>query len=136
MTFKQICDSIFRLYLYADLTKKIHYSTDKNHTHELCDELRDSIVEFTDSFAEQSFGYYGKPSFNDFSKLSKTTIDETDDLKAICERIEGIISALKSEYSKNNKLAGTVSLIDDFQGKLNQTKFLCTFDKISNHRQK
>lgn len=129
--FKQICDSIFRLYLYADNTKKIHYTTDSNHMHELCDKLRDTIIDFTDEFAEQSFGYYGKPKYGDFQSLSKLSIEETDDLNEICDRVVGIVALFGTEFKNDDKLSGIVSLIDDFKGKINQIKFLCTFDKFS-----
>ena len=63
---QEVCDIIMKLYMYADVTKMVHYSTDKNHAHELCDIIRDNILDFADELAEQFFGYSGKPSFSDF----------------------------------------------------------------------
>lgn len=130
MSFKQICDTIFRLYLYALSTKKIHYSTDSNHGHELADKLYDTIFEFADELAEQTFGYYGKPSLSDMTL--KLDIVEEDDLNKICQRAIDTVAPLRTEFNKNDKLSGAVSLIDDFKGKLTKTAFLGTFDKLSN----
>ena len=52
MELKGICEIVQKLYIYADETKKIHYTTEKNHTHELCDEVRDVILDFVDEFAK------------------------------------------------------------------------------------
>lgn len=130
MEYKQICDTIFRLYLYALSTKKIHYSTDSNHGHELADKLYDIIFEFADELAEQTFGYYGKPEFNNMN-LEQNIYNEKD-LNKICQRAIDTIEPLRTEFNKNEKLSGIVSLIDDFKGKLSKTSFLGTFDKLSN----
>ncbi len=132
MTIKQICDVIFRLYLYADSTKMIHYSTDKNHTHELADQVRDTILDFVDDLAEQTFGYYGKPKYNDMSL--KLDIMYEDDLVKICQHVVDVIEPIKKEFAKNEKLSGTVSLIDDFKGELSKLSFLGSFDKVSNYK--
>ena len=67
MSFQETCDIIFKLYLYADTAKMIHYTIDSMHGHELADDVRDTIIEFTDELAEQYFGYYGKPRFGQLS---------------------------------------------------------------------
>ena len=129
MQVKEICEAVTRLYLYADNTKFIHYNTPKNHMHELCDEVRDEILKFVDVLAETLFGFQGKPSYTDFSMNTK--IDTSDDLRVICDKCAGIVALIKTECSKDDKLAGVVSLIDDFTAVLGQKKFLCTFDRLS-----
>lgn len=128
-----ISDIVFKLYLYADATKMIHYTTDSMHAHELCDTVRDTIIDFADELAEQSFGYYGKPDFSRMSKLNSLEIKETDDLGELCKNATDIVNALKSECSKVEKLSGLLSLIDDYKGKMSKNIFLCSFDKISNY---
>ena len=130
MEISQISDIIFKLYLYADATKMIHYTTDGNHAHEMCDKIRNTIVDFADELAEQTFGYYGKPEFNDMN-LEQNIYNEKD-LNKICQRAIDVIEPLRTEFNKNEKLSGIVSLIDDFKGKLSKTSFLGTFDKLSN----
>lgn len=133
MELKGICEIVQKLYIYADETKKIHYSTQKNHTHELCDEIRDVILDFVDEFAEQMFGIYGKPSFNDFVSFNEIKVDGTDDLNKLCENCINLISLFYKENKNNEKLSGIISLMDDFKGKLNKMQFLSTFDKITNN---
>ena len=135
MEISQISDIVFKLYLYADATKMIHYTTDGNHAHEMCDKIRNTIVDFADELAEQSFGYYGKPSYTQLTKLNKLEINETDNLGELCVRASEIVDMLRTEFSKIDKLSGVVSLIDDYKGAMQKCMFLCTFDKVSNYKQ-
>ena len=135
MDITQISDIIFKLYLYADATKMIHYTTDGNHAHEMCDKIRNTIVDFADELAEQSFGYYGKPSYTQLTKLNSLEINETDDLGELCARAMEIVDILRTEFNKIDKLSGVVSLIDDYKGEMQKNIFLCSFDKVSNYKQ-
>ena len=130
----EISDIVFKLYLYADATKMIHYTTDSNHAHELCDIIRDTITEFADELAEQSFGYYGKPEYTSMTKLSELSIKETSDLGELCKNATEIVDILKKEFSKDEALSGLVSLIDDYKGDMSKNMFLCSFDKVSNYK--
>ena len=132
MRMYEICDIIFKLYLYADNTKMIHYYTDSNHEHELADKVRDTILSFVDDLAEQTFGYFGKPSFGDMSLKQDISIER--DLNKICQKCIDIVAPLYSSFNKNEKLSGIISLIDDFKGELGQMAFLGTFDKVSNYK--
>ena len=128
MQLKDVCDIIFKLYLYADSTKLIHYSTDSNHQHELCDQVRDTIVSFADTLAEQVFGYYGKPSYNQFTSLNDLEIHEEEKLADLCQRVVEMTDSIRTVFEINKKLSGSVSLIDDFKGQMSKLKFLSTFD--------
>lgn len=130
MSFQETCDIIFKLYLYADTAKMIHYSIDSMHGHELADEVRDCIIEFADELAEQYFGYYGKPSFSQLSLKHEIKID--DDLGKLCQNCLDTVEIVRSESEKNSKLSGIVSLVDGFKEKMSKLVFLGTFDKVSN----
>ena len=132
MRINEICDVIFKLYLYADNTKMIHYYTDSNHEHELADKVRDTILSFVDDLAEQTFGYFGKPSFSDMSLKQDISIEK--DLNKICQRCLDTVAPLRTAFNKNDKLTGIVSLIDDCKGELCQMEFLGTFDRVSNYK--
>lgn len=134
MEIKTICKTVMELYQFADTVKKIHYSTDSNHAHELCDRVRDTINDFADELAEQMFGYIGKPNFTDFPALNDLSIPETEDLGKLCVGVPERLEALRTELEKDPKLSGTVSLIDDFKGNMQKLSFLCTFDKVSSYR--
>lgn len=130
MSFQETCDIIFKLYLYADTAKMIHYSIDSMHGHELADEIRDAIIDFADELAEQYFGYYGKPNFNQLSIKHDIKIDE--DLGKLCQNCLDTVEIVRTECNKVPKLSGIVSLVDDFKEKMSKFVFLGTFDKVSN----
>lgn len=129
-----VCETIFKLYLYADMTKMIHYTSDTMHQHELCDQVRDAINDYADGVAEQFFGYNGKPSFTDFSL--KHEVNMTDDLGKLCGYVIILADMIRREADKEPKLSGIVSLTDDFKGELNKLVFLTKFDRISNYKTK
>lgn len=129
--YDNVCFYIMRLYLYADMVKMIHYSTDKSYEHELCDKVRDCIIDFTDSLAEQYFGIEGKPSFSDFS--FQNDLKDADNIGKICSIVNSdITTSLKKMFERDEKYSGIVSLIDDFKGEIAKYNFLSTFDNISN----
>ena len=130
--FNDVCDMIFRLYLYADMTKMIHYSTEKMHAHTLCDDVRNTINGFADSLAEQYFGYHGKPSFSDMTLGHE--IQYTNDLGKLCKTVADMTDDLRKKAENEPKLQNLVSLIDDFKGDMEKDIFLATFDKVSEYK--
>lgn len=130
MSFQETCDIIFKLYLYADTAKMIHYTIDSMHGHELADDVRDTIIDFADDLAEQYFGYYGKPRFNQLSINQEIKIDE--DINKLCKNCVDTVEIIRTECEKNSKLSGIVSLIDSFKENMSKLVFLGTFDKVSN----
>lgn len=129
---KKICRTVFMLYQYADMTKMIHYSTDKNHIHELCDTVRDAIVEFADELAEESFGFYGKPTFDEMSLNQPVKL--TSKIDKLCKNALESIEYIESEYENDNEHSNIISIIDDFKGKMRKSIFLSTFDRMANHK--
>ena len=130
MNFQETCDIIFKLYLYADTAKMIHYTIDSMHGHELADDVRDTIIDFADDLAEQYLGYYGKPRFSQLSINQEIKIDE--DINKLCKNCVDTVEIIRTECEKNNKLSGIVSLIDSFKENMSKLVFLGTFDKVSN----
>ena len=130
MSYQETCDIIFKLYLYADTAKMIHYTIESMHGHELADEVRDTIIEFADELAEQYFGYYGKPRFGQLSIKHDIKID--DDINVLCKNCLDMVEVVRKEFEKEDKLSGIVSLIDGFKEKMSKFVFLGTFDKVSN----
>lgn len=130
MSYQETCDIIFKLYLYADTAKMIHYTIESMHGHELADEVRDTIIEFADELAEQYFGYYGKPRFGQLSIKHDIKID--DDINVLCKNCLDMVEVVRKEFEKEDRLSGIVSLIDGFKEKMSKFVFLGTFDKVSN----
>jgi DNA-binding ferritin-like protein len=129
---QEVCDILMKLYMYADVTKMVHYTTDKNHEHELCDIIRDDITSFADDLAEQFFGYSGKPSFSDFS--FDQAINKTDNLGELCKVVSELVDEFRGKCESEKKLSNIVSLIDDFKGDMSKDAFLATFDKVSDYK--
>lgn len=117
-----ITDVIMKLYLYADWTKAIHYSTDSNHIHELCDTVRDDIVSFADSLAEQFYGNGGKPAISDFS--IDGAINKTSDLGKMCQSVIDMVKEVRDASPDNMNGWFIQSLTDDFVGTMNKDIFL------------
>ena len=130
MNFQETCDIIFKLYLYADTAKMIHYTIDSMHGHELADDVRDCIIEFADELAEQYFGYYGKPRFTQLSINHDIKVEE--DINKLCQNCVDMVEIVRTDCNKNPKLSGIVSLVDGFKEKMSKLVFLGTFDKVSN----
>ena len=107
MSFQETCDIIFKLYLYADTAKMIHYTIDSMHGHELADDVRDTIIDFTDELAEQYFGYYGKPRFGQLSINQEIKIDE--DINKLCQNCVNTVEIVRTECEKNSNFEGNVS---------------------------
>lgn len=128
---KVITDNIMKLYLYADMCKMIHYSTNKMHEHQLADDVRNDILDFADELAEKCFGFGEKPKFSDFSLNHK--IKTSKDISGLCNNVLKLVENLRPEFEKDN-MHGIVSIIDDFMGKLSQNIYLATFDKVSDEK--
>lgn len=132
MSREDVCKTIFDLYAYADAFKMIHYSCEKNHTHQLSDDIRNTILTFTDELAEQCFGdFVGKPTYSEM-KLS-TDIQTSDEIDKLIDNTVKAVEDLYNAVQKDSKMSGTVSLIDDFKGAMAKYTFLDTFDRMGNH---
>ena len=134
MNKKDIADIVMKLFLYADMCKMIHYSTRKMHCHKLCDEVRDTIMDFADDLAEKAFGITGKPEFNDFSL--KMSVSTSNDIAVICKNVVKLVEELRQKIDGNDVYAGSgiVSIIDDFKSDMAQKIYLATFDDVSNEK--
>ena len=132
MNRKDIANIVMRLFLYADMCKMIHYTTRKMHCHKLCDEVRDTIMEFADDLAEKAFGHTGKPNFNDFSL--RLSVKKSSDIAAVCKNVVDLVEGLRKEIENNDKYTGIVSIIDDFKSDMAQKVYLANFDNVSDAR--
>lgn len=132
MNKKLISIAVMKLYLYADICKMIHYSAKKWHEHEQADNIRDCIIKFADSLAEQSYGFLGRPNYSDFSL--RVSVKKSNDLTTLCNNVMSVVEPIRIEANKNSKYSGIVSMIDDFKGELSNHSYLNMFDGVSNER--
>lgn len=134
MNIKNVAELVMKLYLYSDMCKMIHYSAKKMHEHTLCDEVRDTIMEFADDLAEKAFGIIGKPNFNDFSL--KLSVKKSSDIAEICKNVVKLVEELRQDIDGSDVYAGSgiVSIIDDFKSDMAQKVYLANFDNVSDAR--
>jgi DNA-binding ferritin-like protein len=125
---KEIADLVMGLFVYADVCKMIHYTTEQMHCHTLCDDVRDTIMEFADELAEKAFGHTGKPSFEDFSM--KLTVKKTQDIAEVCNKCIELVEGLRKTVADDDTYSGIVSIIDDFKSDMAQKIYLATFDDV------
>ena len=128
----KIADIVMKLFLYGDMCKMIHYSTEKMHCHTLCDDVRDTITDFADELAEKGFGITGKPDFSDFSL--KLAVKSSDDIAVICKNATDLVEELRKEIESDDKYSGIVSIIDDFKSEMSQKIYLANFDNVSSEK--
>lgn len=131
MNYQTICDIIFKLYLYGDAFKMIHYckELDSGFAHRKCDEIRDAINYYADTLAETYFGYAGRPNFSQLS--IKQDINTTDDPGKLCGNVINLAESIRDYANKEKQLSSIVSDTDTFLSSLQKYTFLFTFDKVS-----
>lgn len=125
---KELADLVMSLFVYADVCKMIHYTTDKMHCHTLCDDVRDTITDFADELAEKGFGHTGKPAFEDFSM--KLAVTKTQDIAEVCNKCIELAEDLRKKIEDNDTYSGIVSIIDDFKSDMAQKIYLANFDEV------
>lgn len=89
---KKYVDFICSLHGYCIRVKEIHWNTDNNAEHLLCDEIEETIHDLEDRFAECAMGISGKkvkvgdlkpmlPNATKLKGMLKELADETMDMK-------------------------------------------------------
>lgn len=97
------------LYGYLIRTKEIHWSTDSNSTHKLCDEIYDGLDDFMDRFAEASQGVTGTHFKSE--SIKPVLPNSTELIPMLKELNEDVLSA--SERLSGKEERGLVNIIDD-----------------------
>ena len=100
-------DYICSLHGYLIRAKEIHWSTDSNAEHLLCDSILDDIAKFEDEFTESLMGYKDEkfkvgdlnpllPRAEELKPMLKELIDDTIQVKAKLEKPAegGLVSIL------------------------------------------
>lgn len=102
-------DYICSLHGYLIRTKEIHWSTDSNAEHLLCDDVLKDIEKLEDEFTESAMGYrQEKVKVGDLKPL----LPRAEALKPMLEEL--IDDTLATRKSLNaEKESGLVSILDD-----------------------
>ena len=125
---------IFQMFFYSDMMKMIHYSTDGETEHLICDEMMYSVIERTDKIAEVYYGIVGKPKHSDF-KFNLDGVEMLSDLGKIAGKIHDILVTMFGMVDKEgDEYEGFKSALADYMATMSQFIYKCTFDKISTYK--
>jgi len=106
---KDLMDYICSLHGYLIRLKEIHWSTDSNSEHLLCDEIMDMVRECEDELTESAMGLYGeKVKVGDL----KPYLPNAEELKPMLKELVGETVTMKKKLSKDIE-AGLCNILDD-----------------------
>lgn len=106
---KDLMDYICSLHGYLIRLKEIHWSTDSNAEHLLCDEVMDMVRGCEDELTESAMGLYGeKVKVGDL----KPYLPNAEQLKPMLKELVGETVAIKKKLNKDIE-AGLCNILDD-----------------------
>lgn len=106
---KEIIDYICDLHGYLIRLKEIHWSTDNNAEHLLCDEIMNEVRDNEDKFMESAMGLYD-------SKIKvgelKPYLPNATELKPMLNEMKTETVAIREKLTKPDE-SGLVTVLDD-----------------------
>lgn len=119
---KKYIDFICSMHGYMIRVKEIHWNTDNNAEHLLCDEIESSIHDCEDRLAECMMGITDKKfKVGDL----KPMLPNNTDLKKMLQEFEGETIDFKKSMDEY-KEAGLVNICDDILECINKFKYRTT----------
>ena len=115
-------DYICSLHGYLIRLKEIHWNTDKNGEHILCDEMMDELAELEDEFAECAMGLEGK-----HFKLGdlEPYVPNAEKLTPMLKELEAETLKLHNELKSQHDME-LISILDDIVNFCNKYKYRST----------
>ena len=119
---KEYIDFVCALHGYLIRIKEIHWNTNNNAEHKLCDEIEDSIHECEDRFAECAMGMEDKHfAIGDLIPM----LPNAEDLKGMLKELEKDILDMKKKLDGPEN-GGLFNILDDMQECCNKYKYRAT----------
>lgn len=119
---KDVVDFICSLHGYLIRLKEIHWSTNSNGEHMLCDEISDEISECEDRFAECAMGMEGSHfKIGDLKPMLPNATSLIPMLKELEKEVVDMESKLTSKRD-----GGLVNILDDLLEICNKYKYRAT----------
>lgn len=119
---KEIIEFICSLHGYLIRLKEIHWSTDSNAEHLLCDEISGTLAGLEDEFAETAMGLYGKKiGINDLKPL----LPNSESLDKMLDELIGETVQMKNGPTKAT-FDGLNSILDDIIAAAQKYKYRST----------
>ena len=102
-------DYICSLHGYLIRLKEVHWSTNSNAEHLLCDEIMDMVRDCEDELTESAMGLYGeKVKVGDL----KPYLPNAEELKPMLKELVGETVTMKKKLNKDIE-AGLCNILDD-----------------------
>ena len=121
---KEILEFICSLHGYLIRLKEIHWSTNSNSEHLLCDSIMDTIGGLEDELAETAMGLYGKKI--QVGEL-KPYLPNAEDLKPMLRELQSETLAVKKKLT-SEKESGLVNILDDIIAAAQKYQYRATQD--------
>lgn len=119
---KEIIDYICSLHGYLIRLKEIHWSTDSDATHTLCDMIMSDVGDLEDRFAESVMGYYGeKIKVGDLMPL----LPNSEELIPMLKEMEDDTNKMKKQFNKEDN-GGQIRVLNSLLEKINKYKYKAT----------
>lgn len=119
---KKYIDFICSLHGYCIRVKEIHWNTDNNSTHLLCDDIEEEIHDLEDRFAECIMGESGKKfKIGDL----KPMLPNSEALMPMLRELEKEIIDMKKSLDEY-KDGGLINVCDDLLEMCNKYKYRST----------
>ena len=119
---KKYIDFICSLHGYCIRVKEIHWNTDNNATHLLCDDIEEEIHDLEDRFAECIMGESGKKfKIGDLKPL----LPNSEALMPMLRELEKEIIDMKKSLDEY-KDGGLINVCDDLSEMRNKYKYRST----------
>lgn len=118
---KEYVDFICVLHGYTIRLKELHWNTNNNAEHLLCDEILDNLFECEDRFTECAMGL--SDSHFKIGNL-KPYLPNSNDLKAMLNELEKDILDFRKTLKENEY--GLTNVLDDMLESCGKYKYRCT----------
>lgn len=119
---KEFVDFVCALHGYLIRLKEIHWNTNENSTHLLCDEIESDIHDYEDRFMECCMGMEGKHF--EIGKLLPM-LPNAKDLFGMLKEFEKDILDMKKKLDGDEN-GGLFNILDDMQECCNKYKYRAT----------
>ena len=119
---KDFVNFICELHGYLIRVKEIHWNTDSNAEHTLCDDFHGELLSLEDKFAEGCMGLEGNKF--EIGKLLPL-VPNSRDFSQILKEFEQDVLKMKKQ-TNNDKYGGLNSILDDMLQLANKYKYRAT----------
>lgn len=119
---KEFIDFICELHGYLIRVKEIHWNTNSNSEHTLCDDFHGELLDFEDEFMECCMGMEGKHF--QIGKLLPL-LPNSENFLSLLKELENDVLSMKKKCNKDSD-GGLTNILDDMLQSINKYKYRST----------